>query len=1344
MTNINKILLLFLAIIMTSFIVIWEFVQSETFAGILSKNVTKYTKEILGADLKFDRVEFKLFPPGVEVNNVILRKENNEQMQIYTNVTSLGVSFDVFDFFETDLTIDKLYLKDGELKIKAKVDQEKKENTKKNEIDFKISQELKRVRELLPFTLKNISLNKIDFEFNENSILTHKANLYIERDRVTLNLGLRNFNLAQMKLYEEIIDELDVSVVVSDEEAVINRLLITKDLAKLEISGAVDEYLNLEEMEWEVTGTLTGNIADIHKYLDFKEVGSLDKGIVKVALESEGSVKDYEVNAVVNGWDIVTDFANADRLLIETNINKENIVFKRFDLKHSGGSLTLAKPFEFFNFESKKFVEENIFVKANKLKMSNALRYLRETLGILRGRLTGDVEFNLGANDFHFLLNEKVYVDELKLTVGAGEDSLLHPKQITLNTAKFDIVGSDVDIFLDAQIDKSKFKAVGAVRKNGVTFGVKKGKIAISELGKIAGFSMSGLGDFDLDVVVNKSEQVIKIKPTIDNYTFEGFQQEKMSAELEIDLQKNWLAVNKLNGNLGQTTTKGYFKLNLEDLSVDSKIRQERILISDIKRIYAPALKDITFLSEKMYGDWATEVQISGKLNMDDLVIDGHFVGQNSFLFGESLDLVQLKYALKNNIFSLNDLYLTKASGALHGGMNYSLKNSNLLFWGNINKVPLAEINNYSKIPSTLRGDLSGVFKGSLVDKKINMDSEINISNSQVHGRPIGDSYLTIKANESVVDYSAKLLGKVLQFSGKIYLDDKKKDSNVKWKVDAPDLNKILSVLSFVDHLKTGFSGRAKLQGDARFKFNNFKKASGRLEVNQLNLSKGKVKLEYQNRGGAQIIVQEGEIKNWDVDIRGSKFYISSKGEGDINSRYDIKTRVKADATLLEVFNVLISKSSGTLLGSVHNYKTLFDEDYVAKLVSNNLTMSSDFVPVELKRGDLLVSYKKKKFILNKLKAQLNAGTLFVNGVVDISRLIPDINIRYEFKNAGIPLLKKSSLTFSGKGSLVGKTFPYTLGGEISILKCNIVNEVTDFIGGDEIIKTEIDYLPKDKSQALNQLVNFNINLNTLEPIRITNSMVDLGFTGNLILTGGEREPRLAGKISLAPIKNQIFFKNNTFDLSKGNVFFYERNKVTNPELDFLATSVINKYNVSIGVLGQLQEFKMDLTSDPILSQSDILSLIAFGYTEDLSTNLSDNERESMTRAGVGSIIFDRFKINETLKNEFGLQVNLGTEISQEEGSYLSQRNAEGGEIGRVRSATTIEVKKQISESIDLSVSSTVGGTVGQKQSMNLNYNLNKNLSVEGVYESNSQIQSEELNNDSSLGADVKIRWSFK
>ena len=45
---------------------------------------------------------------------------------------------------------------------------------------------------------------------------------------------------------------------------------------------------------------------------------------------------------------------------------------------------------------------------------------------------------------------------------------------------------------------------------------------------------------------------------------------------------------------------------------------------------------------------------------------------------------------------------------------------------------------------------------------------------------------------------------------------------------------------------------------------------------------------------------------------------------------------------------------------------------------------------------------------------------------------------------------------------------------------------------------------------------------------------------------------------------------------------------------------------------------------------------------------------------------------------------------------------------------------------------------------MNLNYNIDKNFSIEGVYENTTDGVNETISDDTSLGADVKVRWSFK
>ena len=133
----------------------------------------------------------------------------------------------------------------------------------------------------------------------------------------------------------------------------------------------------------------------------------------------------------------------------------------------------------------------------------------------------------------------------------------------------------------------------------------------------------------------------------------------------------------------------------------------------------------------------------------------------------------------------------------------------------------------------------------------------------------------------------------------------------------------------------------------------------------------------------------------------------------------------------------------------------------------------------------------------------------------------------------------------------------------------------------------------------------------------------------------------------------------------------------------------------------------------------------------------------------MGSFVFDRFKINDILNKQFGLQLNLGTVFEQSgKDSLLSGRSQEGsygpGGIGRTRSGTKIELKKRLDEATSVAVSSTMGSGIGQRQSMNLIYNLNQKVQLEGVYETRSNEDDIEYLNYNSIGGDLKFRWTYK
>ena len=59
MRSLNKILLLFIFLMMLSFVVVWEGLQSEWFASKVSIYATKYAKEILDTDIRFSSINFR-------------------------------------------------------------------------------------------------------------------------------------------------------------------------------------------------------------------------------------------------------------------------------------------------------------------------------------------------------------------------------------------------------------------------------------------------------------------------------------------------------------------------------------------------------------------------------------------------------------------------------------------------------------------------------------------------------------------------------------------------------------------------------------------------------------------------------------------------------------------------------------------------------------------------------------------------------------------------------------------------------------------------------------------------------------------------------------------------------------------------------------------------------------------------------------------------------------------------------------------------------------------------------------------------------------------------------------
>jgi translocation and assembly module TamB len=1326
------VILIFFLFTLATFFVVIEILQSDTTARNITKTINKITKERYGTSLDIEKLEFQLFPPGILARNVKV-KYSKSDLDISLDSLVVGAFIDLRDVFLDKPTISEVLINDAKVTIR---DHEKK-TSDNNFTKLEISNYINLINDALPINLLKVNLSKIHTFYNDKELSLEKVLLRKRKDTIKLSGTFYNFNIGDYIDYKKRIDEIDTTVVLSDDEINIKKISIKDGISEISAKGLMKN--SFKDIKIKGKLDLDTDISVVSEYVNLSKIGELNYGKLKSNSTFEIDNKKFSVNSKIAINDFLTDFAFGESLQMALVVNDNEVLFENFMLKNKNQKLELLEPFQFYSFKQKEFVPNTVMLSAQTFNLDNALRYLRESLSILNSTISGNLQFDLNDDGFD-IRSKDIEIQNLKL--GKASKPILAVPKGNIRDSVFTLAGREFKMATIINLPNTNLEVTGSISDKKIEFSSNEGEIDLEDFERFAGFKLKGRGKLKLDVS-NINGNIIKVLPELNDFEFEGYKMAKIKTNLYFDLDKDSIYINGLDGEEGKASFKGDAKINYNNLKLQANINIESKRFYDIKRTLNPLIGELSFLPDEIYGDWKINTKISGLANLEEIVVENKISGDNNYIFDESFEKIMFNLnVIKQNI-EVKDIYLKKSIGRIKGNLNYNLKNEELDYNISVNNLPIKELSLVDKSPLDLEATVDGEFLGKKNKKETSIRSQLRLKNTYIAGRKIKDTTLNSLIEGDDYKLNLNLFGGELLLDANIF-SDKRKQSSIKLNVDTSDIPLYFSVLKFVDKSTLNIDGRVRMNSSVTFPGFNYNKSNFQLVLNQFLFKKDRVDIDYNYRSdNPQFLIEDGVIKNWDLELEGRKFYLISKGVGDLKSKFDITNSFKVDASILETFNKVISKSNGTIRGKFDFYNRGRGQDYNAKLLSNNLSFSTSLLPTEIKNTKLEIDYKDKTFIIKSLLAKLSAGDVSLGGTIGIANIVPDFNLRLRVREAGFPVLRKSNVVISGDTTIIGSKPPFTVAGDIVIDKLLVVNDINDFTSGkDAIIKKQFEYLPSETDKRFDNFLNFNINISTKEALRLSNSFADVGMVGDLQLLGGDNDPKLVGSLELAPRVNKITFKNNEYTLSKGNVFFYQQNKMQNPELDFIASTNINDYKINLKVYGPVKSFNLDLSSTPALAQEDILSLIAFGYTKDLSANLTDAERESMTQAGVGSILFDSFKINETLKSEFGLQVNLGTQIQQNEASLLNQRNSDGT---RVRSATTIEVKKKLSDAMSLSVSSTVGGSAGQRQSMNLNYNISNKVSVEGVYETRTAPEGEEaIINDTSLGADVKWRWSFK
>jgi translocation and assembly module TamB len=280
-----------------------------------------------------------------------------------------------------------------------------------------------------------------------------------------------------------------------------------------------------------------------------------------------------------------------------------------------------------------------------------------------------------------------------------------------------------------------------------------------------------------------------------------------------------------------------------------------------------------------------------------------------------------------------------------------------------------------------------------------------------------------------------------------------------------------------------------------------------------------------------------------------------------------------------------------------------------------------------------------------------------------------------------------------------------------------------------------------------NDLLAFDVSVVSPRPLRISNNLLDTSLevsAPGLRLTGTNQRFGARGSLRLET-GSKLFIQGHDFRVREGRIDFDNPTRVT-PKLDVSAETEIRRYastatatgtqasaadasasagnvwRVLMHATGDTDAPALQLSSDPPLSQDDIVLLLQLGMTRaELDRSLATSLAQSVSFEALSALTgFDQaLRKTVPLIDDFRL------------GSQYSSRTG--------RPEPTVSVGKRITEDVRATVTS--GLSDNRELRSNVEWKLRRGVSLQGSYDNVNDVSSSTIGN---LGADLRWRIEFE